>query len=443
MQKHRHGEKKRSRGLSEGQLAALLVLPALLVIASIAVYPILRTVWYSLFDLRLNHPTRSSTYFSYSLDLEKYADSVYTLRSQLTKASEEAVTPEGQRAIADMADLLAEEEAALFCTDTRQDTLAQVDALVASYTPVNDDQLRYMSVSSKEIEAFKTFLSLAGEAAQTALEIAPEAEKQLSRATQALDALSFAVVEPNFVGLDNYLRYLTDNRFWTAVANTSIFTVFAVGFELLFGILVALLMNQNFRGRGLIRASVLIPWSIPASTSATIWRLMYDGQYGIISKLFATLGIIPSAAFILTTREGSLFGMIVSDIWKTTPFMALLLLAGLQTIDATLYEAARVDGSGKLHSFFTITLPLLKPTILVSVLFRTLDTFKAFDLMSVMTNGANNTESISLYAYKVMFAQMDFGSGSTISILLFFMVLLICLFYIKVMGADLFKSRQA
>lgn len=170
---------------------------------------------------------------------------------------------------------------------------------------------------------------------------------------------------------------------------------------------------------------------------------MYDGQYGIISKLFATLGIIPSAAFILTTREGSLFGMIVSDIWKTTPFMALLLLAGLQTIDATLYEAARVDGSGKFHSFFTITLPLLKPTILVSVLFRTLDTFKAFDLMSVMTNGANNTESISLYAYKVMFAQMDFGSGSTISILLFFMVLLICLFYIKVMGADLFKSRQA
>lgn len=443
MQKHRHGEKKRSRGLSEGQLAALLVLPALLVIASIAVYPILRTVWYSLFDLRLNHPTRSSTYFSYSLDLEKYADSVYTLRSQLTKASEEAATPEAQRAIANMADLLAEEEAALFCTEARQDTLAQVDALVASYAPVNDDQLRYMSVSSEEIEAFKTFLSLAGEAAQTALEIAPEAEKQLSRATQALDALSFAVVEPNFVGLDNYLRYLTDNRFWTAVANTSIFTVFAVGFELLFGILVALLMNQNFRGRGLIRASVLIPWSIPASTSATIWRFMYDGQYGIISKLFATLGIIPSAAFILTTREGSLFGMIVSDIWKTTPFMALLLLAGLQTIDATLYEAARVDGSGKLHSFFTITLPLLKPTILVSVLFRTLDTFKAFDLMSVMTNGANNTESISLYAYKVMFAQMDFGSGSTISILLFFMVLLICLFYIKVMGADLFKSRQA
>ena len=169
MQKHRHGEKKRSRGLSEGQLAALLVLPALLVIASIAVYPILRTVWYSLFDLRLNHPTRSSTYFSYSLDLEKYADSVYTLRSQLTKASEEAATPEGQRAIANMADLLAEEEAALFCTETRQDTLAQVNALVASYTPVNDDQLRYMSVSSEEIEAFKTFLSLAGEAAQTAL----------------------------------------------------------------------------------------------------------------------------------------------------------------------------------------------------------------------------------------------------------------------------------
>lgn len=116
--------------------------------------------------------------------------------------------------------------------------------------------------------------------------------------------------------------------------------------------MLALLMNQNYKGRGLIRASVLIPWSIPASTSATIWKFMYDGQYGVIARLFAVLGIVPSAAWILTTRVGSLFGMIVSDVWKTSPFMALLLLAGLQTIDGTLYEAAKVDGCGKVRSFF-------------------------------------------------------------------------------------------
>ena len=137
-----------------------------------------------------------------------------------------------------------------------------------------------------------------------------------------------------------------------------------------------------------------------------------------------------------------MFGMIVSDVWKTSPFMALLLLAGLQTIDGTLYEAAKVDGCGKVRSFFSITIPLLKPTMLVSVLFRTMDTFKAFDLPSVMTNGANNTESISLYAYKLMFAQMDFGSGSAVSIILFIMVFCICMFYIKGLGADLFRSEK-
>lgn len=441
--KQRAMEKRRRRGLSESQLAILLVLPALAIIACIAVYPILRTVWYSLFDLRLNHPTRNTPHFSYSLDLEKYADGMYTFMSQAAKALDQADTEEETQAVQALIQAVEKGRDALFDTAERQEKLSEVNALIDAYKPVDDDELRYLQVTKAEIDQLKSDLAEAKELAAAAKATAADASKPIEKAAQALDALDFAAVEPNFVGLKNYQKYLGDSRLWTSVANTSIFTVFAVAFELTVGILLALLMNQSFRGRGLIRASVLIPWSIPASTSAIIWKFMYDGQYGIMSSLLASLGIIPSASYILTTRAGSLFGMILSDIWKTSPFMALLLLAGLQTIDTTLYEAAKVDGCSRIRSFFSITLPLIKPTILVSVLFRTMDTFKAFDLPSVMTNGANDTESISLYAYKLMFAQMDFGSGSTVSIVLFFMVFCICLFYIKVMGADVFKSSKA
>jgi len=438
-----HKQRGVRKGLSEAQLGILLVLPALIIIACIAVYPILRTVYFSLFDLRLNHPTRNTPHFSYSLDLEKFCDGMYTMNLQLGRAIDKAETDEERAAAQTLLDAMVAHKDNLFNTQERQERYATVDQMVYNYQPVTDDELRYMPLSTQEIDSYRAFLADAHVLADQARSVAQGAVKQLDKAAQALDSFDFAVVEPNFVGLNNYASYLKNPRLWTAVANTSIFTVFAVSFELCVGMMLALLMNQSFKGRGLIRASVLIPWSIPASTSAIIWKFMYDGQYGIVAAAMGALGIIPEASFILTTRAGSLFGMIFSDIWKTSPFMALLLLAGLQTIDGNLYEAAKVDGSGRVHSFFHITLPLLKPTILVSLLFRTMDTFKAFDLPSVMTNGANNTESISLYAYKLMFAQMDFGAGSTISIILFCMVFLICLFYIKVMGADLFKSAKA
>lgn len=430
------------RGLSEGQLAVLLVLPVLIVIGCISVYPILKTLWYSMFDLRLNHPTRNDTHFTCSLDLEKYADGIYTFHTQLNKALEKASGDEEKQAVQALEDAAQSLADQLFNTQERLDKLEQVNGLIDAYQPVNDDQLRYMALSADEAEMLKTSLTELKELAEKALQVSVSGSKPIGKAKQALDSLEFALVESNFVALGNYSQYLTNPRLWSSVANTTIFTVFAVSFELTVGMMLALLMNQNYKGRGLIRASVLIPWSIPASTSAMIWKFMYDGQYGVIARLFAVLGIVPSAAWILTTRVGSLFGMIVSDVWKTSPFMALLLLAGLQTIDGTLYEAAKVDGCGKVRSFFSITIPLLKPTMLVSVLFRTMDTFKAFDLPSVMTNGANNTESISLYAYKLMFAQMDFGSGSAVSIILFIMVFCICMFYIKGLGADLFRSEK-
>lgn len=442
MQRKQHVTKWK-RGLSEGQLALLLMLPVLIVISTISVYPILRTVYYSFFDLRLNHPSRNTPHFTYSLDVEKFCDGLYTTKLQLNRALGKAGTEEERQAAQNLLDAITSYQAELFNTDERKAQFEQVDQMVYNYQPVNQDELKYMEVSEAEIERYRSFLTEAQFLANAAKDVAQEAASNLTKVSQALDSFDFAIVEPNFVGLKNYINYLKNPRLWTAVANTSIFTVAAVSCELVVGMLLALLMNQNFKGRGLIRASVLIPWSIPASTSAIIWKFMYDGQYGIVSAAMAAVGILPDASVILTTRAGSLFGMIFSDIWKTSPFMALLLLAGLQTIDGSLYEAAKVDGSNPVHSFFHITLPLIKPTILVALLFRTMDTFKAFDLPSVMTNGANNTESISLYAYKLMFSQMDFGAGSAISIVLFCMMFLICMFYIKVMGADLFKSAKA
>jgi multiple sugar transport system permease protein len=178
--------------------------------------------------------------------------------------------------------------------------------------------------------------------------------------------------------------------------------------------------------------------------SALIWRSMYDGQSGVVSYFFSMLGLIDNPSIILTTKLGAMFGLIFADIWKTTPFMALLLLAGLQTIEKELYEASIVDGCTRFQQFRHIVLPLLKPTILVAMLFRTLDTFRVFDLVFVLTSGgpANATESMSVYAYKTMFANIDFGRGSTLSIFIFICVAIISTLYIKVLGTDLFKKHE-
>ena len=429
------------RGLSEGWLAFFLILPTAVVILSISVYPILRTVWYSLFDLRLNHPTRNSPHFSYSLDVEQYCDAYNSLQTQLNKSLKQLESQaEGREAVEALLESLNTFHEDLFSREDQANQFQLVKELYDRYEAVSSDAMKYMALSENAVSQYKEFCASLHET----MSVFPEAwlsqSKALKKAVQAIDAFDFAIVEPNYQGFGNYTRYLQNSRLWASVLNTALFSFIAVAFETCVGIMLALVMNQRFAGRGIVRASVLIPWSIPASTSALIWKFMYDGQYGVVSRVLTAMGVIASPAIILTTRAGGLFGMILSDIWKTSPFMALLLLAGLQTIDGSLYEAAKVDGSTPVKSFFHITLPLLKSSILVAVLFRTMDTFKAFDLPSVMTYGANNTEFISLYAYKLMFAQMDFGSGSTISIVLFFMVFMICMFYIKVLGADLFKN---
>lgn len=187
-----------------------------------------------------------------------------------------------------------------------------------------------------------------------------------------------------------------------------------------------------------------MPWAIPTVISALMWKFMYDGQVGIMSKFFADIGLIKSPADLLSSTTNAMIAAMTADIWKTTPYIAILLVAGLQTIPESLYEAAKVDGANAVYQFFRITLPMLKPTILVALLFRTLDAFRVFDLIYVLTGGgpANSTETVSIYTYKTLFNQLDFGRGSTLAVLIFIMVTIISFIYIKILGAEVFSHQK-
>jgi len=237
--------------------------------------------------------------------------------------------------------------------------------------------------------------------------------------------------EQRFVGLDNYAFLLHDARFWTALGNTLYFTFVAVAVELALGLSFALLLDARTPGKGLLRASILIPWAIPTVVSVKLWAWLFNPDYGLLMALWPGRDIdwlgVPGYA---------MHAAILVDVWKTTPFVALLLLAGLQTIPADLYKAAEVDGASKLYAFRAITLPLLKPTIAVTLIFRTLDAFRVFDAIYVLTGGgpANTTETLSIYTYKTLMRAGDFGYGSTLAVITFLCVLLISIGYLKALG---------
>lgn len=233
-----------------------------------------------------------------------------------------------------------------------------------------------------------------------------------------------------FIGLDNYRFLLQDDRFWNALGNTVYFTGVSVALELLLGLSVALLLNRSFRFKGFVIALVLIPWAMPTVVSARIWEWMYNTDLGILNYLLGLkINWLGSPVWALNAA-------VFMDVWKTTPFVIILLAAGLKTIPAELYGAARIDGAGGWQIFRRIMLPLLKPVVLVVLLFRTLDAFRVFDAVYVLTGGgpANTTETLSIYAYKVLFQTLQFGYGSTISIVVFLCVGLISVFYIKVLS---------
>jgi trehalose/maltose transport system permease protein len=234
-----------------------------------------------------------------------------------------------------------------------------------------------------------------------------------------------------FVGLENYTEMFQNPDFLEGLTNTLIFTVASVTLEFFLGLGIALAINRAFRGRGLVRAAVLVPWAFPTVISAVMWRLMFQDQVGIINYVANTIGLISQP--ILSDRVLLIIGVILVDVWKTTPFMALLLLAGLQTIPGDVYEAARVDGANVMQRFFRITLPLLYPTILVALLFRTLDAYRVFDLFWALSN--RELQSLSTFVYEgVRISQLQFAQGNAASVFIFVTAFLIALFFIKVLG---------
>ena len=235
----------------------------------------------------------------------------------------------------------------------------------------------------------------------------------------------------SFIGLENYIEMFQNPDFLEGFYNTVIFTVVSVTMEFVIGLGIALAINRAFRGRGLVRAAVLVPWAFPTVISAVMWRLMFQSQVGIVQYVADTIGIISEP--ILSSRTLLLVAAILVDVWKTTPFMALLLLAGLQVIPGEVYEAARVDGANVIQRFFQITLPLLKGAILVAVLFRTLDSYRVYDLFWVMSN--QELESLSTFVYEgVRISQLQFGQGNAASVFIFVTAFIIAMFFIRVLG---------
>jgi multiple sugar transport system permease protein len=239
--------------------------------------------------------------------------------------------------------------------------------------------------------------------------------------------------ENEFIGLTNYVTVLTAGRWWADVFHTVVLTVLSVGIELVLGMLLALVMHRAIFGRGLVRTASLIPYGIVTVVAAFAWRLAFSSSEG---------GFVPAVLNTegdpLTTTWSLYLVAILAEVWKTTPFMALLLLAGLSQVSDELHEAARVDGASAWQRFWKITVPLIKPAILVAVLFRTLDAFRIFDTIFVLTASTQNRsiETVSNLGYNSLLTQLNLGVGSAISVLIFLMVGLIAFVFIKLLGTS-------
>lgn len=392
----------------------LFILPLLIFIGVFSIYPIVTSFMYTFFDYRINDQTANSFYLSERFNGELFYEDCdyinYFLDDDKTLMSEE-----DQKAV--------------------EEIQATVSSVMSEYENAKGTE-KISSDKKDELVAFKEKLRTD----ITALyDKYPDVEfYNKDKIPEILDEMDTCIVKSNFIGLKAYGNLIKDTRFWKALGHTLIFTVISVGIELVLGMLLALIMNKAMKGIGLVRTVALIPWAIPTAVSAMIWSYLYDGSYGIVSFLFNKLGIINSQSAMLLTSHGAMSAAIIADVWKTTPYMALLLLAGLQVIDRGLYESSAIDGAGPVVTFFKTTLPLVKPSLLVALLFRTLDAFRVYDLIAILTGGGpgNGTESLSIYAYKLMFDQSNYGYSSVVVMGMFVVVAIIAFLYVKVLGAD-------
>lgn len=244
------------------------------------------------------------------------------------------------------------------------------------------------------------------------------------------DAQLGAFSEAQFVGLANFwdpegYGLLQDPTWWQAVRNTLVFTFVSVSLETVLGLIVALALNVEFPGRGWVRAAILIPWAIPTIVSAKMWGWMLHDQFGMLNDLFLRLGLIAEPIAWTASPDTAMAAVIMVDVWKTTPFMALLILAGLQMLPKDCYEAARVDGVHPVRVFFKVTLPLVWPALMVAVIFRALDALRIFDLVYVLTSNSRETMTMSVYARQQLSDFQDVGYGSAASTMLFLIIALL------------------
>ena len=225
-----------------------------------------------------------------------------------------------------------------------------------------------------------------------------------------------------FTGLDNYVRMFGDGRFWNSLGNTAVFTIISLFLELVLGILVALVLDQQFRGRGIVRTIGILPWALPTAVMGLAWEWIFNDQYGVANDILRGLGF--DSLNWLGEPGLAMLALIVADVWKTTPFIAVIVLAGLQAIPQDLYEARAIDGANPFQNFFQITLPLITPQMIIALLFRFAEAFGIFELVFVMTGGgpASSTEMVSIYIYETVMRYLDFGAAL---IVITFLILLL------------------
>lgn len=236
-----------------------------------------------------------------------------------------------------------------------------------------------------------------------------------------------------FIGFKNYLYFLGDEEFWASIKRTLYFMGVSVALELVLGILTALLLLQKAKGMELLKTIIILPWAVPTIVNGAIWKWIYNADYGVLNGLLYRLGIISQYKAWLADPFTALNLVIIADIWHTTPFVIIVMLAALTTIPDSLYEAAKIDGAGVFRRFFNITLPLLTPAILVALVIRTVEAFRVFDIIYVITRGgpANGTQVIAYQAYLETFSYLHLGKGSALSFIISIFIMLLAIIYIK------------
>ncbi len=398
----------------------ILIIPAVIFIILFSIAPIMGSLRYAFFDMQLNDQSKNDMYLKANVNLALNQETIDYLRYYLD---------------IDL-DFIQNEKTVVKVDEIKRD-INELENYISTEIATSDLKA-IVRVNQKDqdilVEKQQSIIIKLDEL------YGMEDEFYSPEDTMAVASeFETSIIKSNFVGGDNFTKVIGDKRVQSTLRFTLIFTLISVFLELIFGLFLALIMNKPFKGRSLVRTFSLIPWAIPTSVAALMWSYLYNGSSGIISNIFSQIGLIASPASMLNSSTNALWAIILADVWKTTPYMALLLLGGLQVIPNTLYESSSLDGATKIQQFRFITLPLLKPSIFVALLFRTLDAFRVFDLIYVLTGGGpgGTTESLSVYAYKVMFSQTRFGYGSAMVIIMALVVGIIAFIYIKALGVDL------